>query len=980
LLVKMDSLLPSQANVIANKLLNLEEKDRIDARLQSLGCNIDQTSILTTKQRQAAVELFRGIDVDKNAMLSQEEIEEACGNLLGLTAGMRDAADEMMSTIDSSLYKTKFEHYTTADGEQVVREQRVELAGSSDGRIDLPEWLQYLRKVKQEKVQDMLKHPMFTPEQSIIAANKGIDKWFRNMMADLRVWQSYRKDNAREEKALKREEELMAKTEILLNSPRSQSKSELSNLNDGERKQGIGLFRKMDIDKSGLLELEEISCIFPSEARARKLHRQIDTDGSGSVGLDEWCNFLRKLKRDAVTVSLSEHPANITKAKEAGSDALTSLYREVTTGLESDKVLEARRQITVRNREMDADTRRLMNPLSVDSTLKLQPSDAARRKRAEIQGVKKGQINLHYTPERKLVYDPSSAYPYSKAEGGGAPSCITDWDNRATKGSNHAEFLDSAAQLIVKHATEVRQHSMDVTHELYTSSTEAINVRVADCHHAQSHLYRGLAVCEDALTEVTQAAETVTEIFEQEADALDEIVYLKQTRALRPDSERVYDDATLAIKHREEELDPANHEIMLGKLDKLRRSLRRLQKKLNYELGTKLVGNEVDLQALSIEPGAGGSETSKTDSEIELNRSTASRGLSHFQESELDTDDGTKLVTLPRDKYALFHQFSKNQKLRGTALPSTPSFEQVSAYGSLMDPAEYMEFVRHFRLDQLLDLTKLMHIFHSNCLQAKTHMNVIEFESCVPQLETAARAAQKQWALERPEPKKFQSPTKETSLTVVQLQNKLKEPTNRPAPLHETQALPLVEPVSWKKNLRGLGDDTVRLAKEATRLLDKANEFVAEHRLKDVEGRNKMIAAISKKVNLISDQIASQNVAIDQTESDMQADAKEMVNVEMRQSAVDDFLTVALARLEKRVERPIEEQARDPAHYALELEIRQARAEMAKLNADHVRLSRSVIDLAKLKKRLEVEVQDKEEAVKLENECVTRLSVHLVKI
>merc|ERR1712166_966351 len=555
LLVKMDSLLPSQANVIANKLLNLEEKDRIDARLQSLGCNIDQTSILTTKQRQAAVELFRGIDVDKNAMLSQEEIEEACGNLLGLTAGMRDAADEMMSTIDSSLYKTKFEHYTTADGEQVVREQRVELAGSSDGRIDLPEWLQYLRKVKQEKVQDMLRHPMFTPEQSIIAANKG-----------------------------------------------------------------IGLFRKMDIDKSGLLELEEISCIFPSEARARKLHRQIDTDGSGSVGLDEWCNFLRKLKRDAVTVSLSEHPANITKAKEAGSDALTSLYREVTTGLESDKVLEARRQITVRNREMDADTRRLMNPLSVDSTLKLQPSDAARRKRAEIQGVKKGQINLHYTPERKLVYDPSSAYPYSKAEGGGAPSCITDWDNRATKGSNHAEFLDSAAQLIVKHATEVRQHSMDVTHELYTSSTEAINVRVADCHHAQSHLYRGLAVCEDALTEVTQAAETVTEIFEQEADALDEIVYLKQTRALRPDSERVYDDATLAIKHREEELDPANHEIMLGKLEKLRRSLRRLQKKLNYELGTKLVGNEVDLQALSIEPGTGGSETSKTDSEIELNR------------------------------------------------------------------------------------------------------------------------------------------------------------------------------------------------------------------------------------------------------------------------------------------------------------------------------------------------------------------------
>ena len=48
------------------------EKGRIDQRLKSMGCNIDQTSILTTKQRQAAVELFRGIDEDKNGFLSQE--------------------------------------------------------------------------------------------------------------------------------------------------------------------------------------------------------------------------------------------------------------------------------------------------------------------------------------------------------------------------------------------------------------------------------------------------------------------------------------------------------------------------------------------------------------------------------------------------------------------------------------------------------------------------------------------------------------------------------------------------------------------------------------------------------------------------------------------------------------------------------------------------------------------------------------------
>jgi soluble cytochrome b562 len=273
-----------------------------------------------------------------------------------------------------------------------------------------------------------------------------------------------------------------------------------------------------------------------------------------------------------------------------------------------------------------------------------------------------------------------------------------------------------------------------------------------------------------------------------------------------------------------------------------------------------------------------------------------------------------------------------------------------------------------------------MDIFHKNCKEAKTHMNVGEFQACVSQLEKAAQEAQKQWALDKPEVKKFAMGVRETSLTVVQLQESRAVPADRPSPLHETQALPLVEPVSWKKNLRGLSDDTVRLAKEATRLLDKANVFIVEQREKDVLARNKMVATLSKKINRTEDQITNLQIAISQAQSDMQADSKEMVNVEMRQAAVDDFLSVALARLEKRVERPVEEQARDPAHYALETEIRQARAEMAKLNTDHVRLSRSIIDLTKLKKRLELEVADKEEAVSLDNECVTRLSVHLVKV
>lgn len=75
---------------------------------------MDITSVLTSKQRHIAVELFRGIDADHNGTLSQEvmgthgwewlntglwvqEIEQACGNLFGLTEGCREAADEVIS-------------------------------------------------------------------------------------------------------------------------------------------------------------------------------------------------------------------------------------------------------------------------------------------------------------------------------------------------------------------------------------------------------------------------------------------------------------------------------------------------------------------------------------------------------------------------------------------------------------------------------------------------------------------------------------------------------------------------------------------------------------------------------------------------------------------------------------------------------------------------------------------------------------------
>merc|ERR1712046_432458 len=101
-------------------------------------------------------------------------------------------------------------------------------------------------------------------------------------------------------------------------------------------------------------------------------------------------------------------------------------------------------------------------------------------------------------------------------------------------------------------------------------------------------------------------------------------------------------------------------------------------------------------------------------------------------------------------------------------------------------------------------------------------------------------------------------------------------------------------------------------------MLTKANDFVTEKKNKDVTGRNIIIKELRRKVNKIDDQLSRLQTSIAQCELDIHADKQELLNVEMRQGAIDEFLSVAIGRLEKRVERPLEEQAKDPAHYALE--------------------------------------------------------------
>eukprot|EP00658_Telonema_sp_P-2_P004607 TRINITY_DN1170_c0_g1_i3.p1 TRINITY_DN1170_c0_g1~~TRINITY_DN1170_c0_g1_i3.p1 ORF type:complete len:902 (-),score=319.25 TRINITY_DN1170_c0_g1_i3:398-3103(-) len=891
------------------------------------------------------------------------------------------------------MFKTKMVKYQTKGGEYVVKEQATELMGSNDGRVDLPEWLQYLRRVKQEKIEDMMKHPMLTPSQAIETANTGMDKWFHNMMTDLRMWQEIRREQQREATRKRREQEMIRKTDAVLNTPHLTSKSDMYNLNDTQRETGIKLFKKMDFDKSGVITMDEFEALFEYE-RAKELSNSIDGDGSGAVGIDEFQNFLRKMKRSAVSDFLSESPEDLDGALESADGVISALYDEILDALKSDSVAEKRRAARKLAEEMHTDAKRLANPLG---GFVLPDSPAVQRKKAIIHKVKNNDVKLEYTPARKLVYVPGRASPFEAA--GEAPSSVSDWMNKSHKSLVHAETDSAVAKQLVCHSEQTRTEVRRESHQMYMQSTGMINIRVADTSHAQAALYRSLEVCDEAILKTNEASEAVTLIFEHEADALDEILWVKKTRSERPGTEKVYDEATLAIQHREEELDPSNHEIMLGKLDKLRRALRRLQRKLSNDLGNKVISKEVDSEVLNLLPSSDPPEDARREAEQEMDslheRLNDAVGdehqalVSRLVEAEKDAEaaqerlkpteisDGAQLLMLPKDKARVFEQFAKTQILRGTALPFTPTFQDINQAGAAMDVAEYKRFCKEYGLETILDGTTLMAIFHAHCLANKGQLNAKEFTLCATCLENTVQTVQRNWAIPKPAPSPKPA-ARAASLTVKELaSNQVSAP--RPVPLFATQALPIVEPVTWKKKIRTLLDETERHSSEAVRMLTKANAFVEEHKQKDMEGRNKIVKALKYKTNKLEDQVMKLNASIAQAHANIESDQAELLEVEMRQDAVEDFLQVAVSRADKRVERPSEEQVPDPAYHALEAEMREAKAELTKLKNDHVRLQLSIEKLQQTIKKLSMEVSHKEAAIELDRECQLRLSVPLVK-
>jgi len=159
-----------------------------------------------------------------------------------------------------------------------------------------------------------------------------------------------------------------------------------------------------------------------------------------------------------------------------------------------------------------------------------------------------------------------------------------------------------------------------------------------------------------------------------------------------------------------------------------------------------------------------------------------------------------------------------------------------------MDYYEFLSFCKEYGLggeqESLLSEKHIRDAFHAYCKTDKgRRLTADEFNACARQLEDDAQALQQKW-----ESGEMKSPP----AAVIRQAEKLNKHVNsvgspRPTPLFKGQGLPLPEPVLWKKSLRDLMDETQRYADESSRMLTKANEFVAEHHAMNEEGRSRYV-------------------------------------------------------------------------------------------------------------------------------------------
>jgi len=283
----------------------------------------------------------------------------------------------------------------------------------------------------------------------------------------------------------------------------------------------------------------------------------------------------------------------------------------------------------------------------------------------------------------------------------------------------------------------------------------------------------------------------------------------------------------------------------------------------------------------------------------------------------------------------------------------------------------------------MLDRDQIAEIFQRNARLQDGQAGSLHFEEFLVVVKEVRQehAKEKQaWGNEVPEPTPFR-PARKTALTMGEFlfESSLMSQVPKPPHLHDQVYIPIHQPVMWKKEVRELCDSVKGHQAEADRICKKAKNFVEKRRYEDTEGRRRILGALYKKMNSTADLIAKLTKQKEVASADHEKDNAEKDEVEQRIAAVEDYLGVAISRLQQRLKRPDSERGRDPAEWALDEEVRELRWELHQLASTHKKLEASIDRLEKLILELDRDITEKSTAMDLDQQCLEKTQARLME-
>jgi hypothetical protein len=182
-----------------------------------------------------------------------------------------------------------------------------------------------------------------------------------------------------------------------------------------------------------------------------------------------------------------------------------------------------------------------------------------------------------------------------------------------------------------------------------------------------------------------------------------------------------------------------------------------------------------------------------------------------------------------------------------------------------------------------------------------------------------------------------------------------------------------VLPYTWTGTSAELMSYAQDVCATAQRLTSKSANIRAARAGIEEEGRQRALAALSKRVHDTETLAVELQQRIAQVDADIEADGAEKVSLEQAIEDKKPALELAKTRLNARVSRPGMERVRDVAERALEAEVVDLQRSIEELALSRERIIANLARLTASRQQLAADLADKEVALKIDSQCVEKM-------